>query len=177
MAWRNIFELGACDVYVQWDDYDNTGQPGSERICLASDLPPAIGTVEVIDNEVVCTFNYNPGGSSGYYPKVFVAPKFDYTAATNARVIEVSAEGDRIPDNSNDTYIGRACTLFELVDWPGQFDNDFDCPGYAEAFMGTIPPDENGFVYGAAPGPIPPLADQIEGDIPVIGVTYYFPGA
>jgi hypothetical protein len=176
MAWQNIFQLGECDVYVQWQDYDNSGLPGASRICLAADLPSAIGTVEVIDNEVVCNFNYNPGGSSGYYPKVYVAPKFDYSAAIDARVIEVSAEGDLIPDNSADNYIGRACTLYELDEAPGEFDNDFECPGYAQAFMGTIPPDENGFVYGAAPGPIPPLAAQVPGDIPVIGVTYYSPG-
>lgn len=175
MPWVNMFDLGECDIYVQWQDYDNPG-PGSSQLCLASDLPIEVGTVEIVDGEVVCTFNYVHGGSSGWYPKVYCVPKYDYSAATSARVIEVSATGDEPPQAGGD-YIGRCCVVYIVTNetpYPADF---WECPGYAEANMGTIPPDESGFVFGAEPGPIPPLADQEPGDMPCIGATYYFPGS
>lgn len=65
--WKNIFDLGDWDVYVQFYMHD--------YLIPIADLDPFIGAVTVVDGDIVCSFTSSSGSGNGApQPRIVVMP-------------------------------------------------------------------------------------------------------
>jgi hypothetical protein len=74
MAWTNIFDLAEWQVYVQFSGQTLFPDPDSTaRLVRAEDLDPAVGTVEIVEGEIVLNLEAVSGGG-GMAPLIVVMP-------------------------------------------------------------------------------------------------------
>ena len=127
-TWTNIFDLGEWDVYVRYDGI--TAAPSEDAWVLAADLDPAVGTVEVIDGLIVCSFEA-AGGSGGVpTPSIVVMPKFSISApcrltcpdfgSINTNTSYFGAEVSGVTSNGDGTFTVHNADLGNAIDYANQ---------------------------------------------------------
>jgi hypothetical protein len=178
MAFRNIFELGECDVFVRWNDVNEDTSRGTTLLININDLPtnPStngyIGTVQVVGNQVVCNFDYDIVGISGHYPTIVVVPKFDYVSAIGARITEVDFSGPEAPGGNR--YVGLVGRITQAGASSGIMQYDITL-GTSEVSTEPMTEDPGGATFSATvPDPLP--AQVGANQLPCIGVDYEFIG-
>lgn len=99
MDWYNIFDLGEWDIYVRYKGIKESPTPDSRNYWVkATELDPAVGSVEVVGGEIICDFE-NLSGSGGVEISVVVAPVgwTPDTAPVRVSAYSVDGSGDREP--------------------------------------------------------------------------------
>jgi hypothetical protein len=178
MAWVSAFDLGECDVYVRFKGGDvGGGTPGDETLVRADLLDTRIGTVQVINGEVVCDFVPDIGGSSGFMPTVAIVPKFDLSTTTGWRVLEMSASGDgSLPGGEN--YGAGSGLMWEdpLGSDPKTYQFDPGAAGAQGATMAPLSMDDGSFFGVYVPNSaMPEKVDDT--DLVAIAAQYFNAGS
>lgn len=177
MTFRNIFELGECDVFVRWNDVNEDTSRGTTLLINITDLPtnPSangyIGTVEVINGEVVCNFDSDISGRNGHYPTIAVVPRFDYRNAIAARITETDFSGPSAPGGSR--YVGLVGRIAQAGQSNGvmQYDLTWSAPGTISEPMTE---DVGNTFSSTVLDPLPPQVGATE--LACVGVDYEFIG-
>ncbi len=177
MAFRNIFELGECDVFVRWNDFNEDTSRGTTLLINITDLPtnPSangyIGTVEVINGEVVCNFDSDISGRNGHYPTIAVVPRFDCRNAIAARITETDFSGASAPGGIR--YIGLVGRMNEAGQSNGIMQYDFNLDTQ-DVIIEPMTEDPGGSFSATIQDPLPAEVDPSQ--LPCVGVDYEFIG-
>lgn len=109
-AWKNIFDLGDWQVYVRFQGAEVTDPDSEEYWVKAEDLDPAVGTVQVVNGQIVCEFVDTPD-ASGITPSIVVFP-LDPIASGIARLTCSGADAGILADVSASAF-GEMLTVTE----------------------------------------------------------------
>ena len=134
--WTNIFDLGDWDIYVKFVGATESPSPDSRYYYVkAADLHPDVGTVSVVNGEIICEME-DASSSGGYAPAIVLLPQFA-APQVQYRVTCTGFDGR-----------GEAAPVISVRDGPAEWDPEYNFDLYFE--------DSNGFVLPtASPGPLP----------------------
>lgn len=129
--WTNVFDLGDWDIYVKYSGVTEYPTPDSKNYYVkAAELDPAIGSVSVVNGEIVCEMQ-EQSSAGGEAPAVVLMPKF---AAPEA-VYRLSGTGfNGVP------WTDRVTSIDPAYDSPGAWDAGTSNIGYVESYDSLLTP-------------------------------------
>lgn len=129
--WTNIFALGDWDIYVKFSGVTLFPTPDSKNYYVkAAELDPAIGSVSVVNGEIVCEMQ-DQATSGGEAPAVVLMPKF---AAPEAGYRVTGTGFNGVP------WTDRVTSIDPADGSPGAWDAGTSSIGYVASYDGLATP-------------------------------------
>lgn len=129
--WTNVFDLGDWEIYIQFSGVTQSPVPDSWNYYVkAAELDPAIGSVSVVNGEIVCEMQ-DQATSGGEAPAVVLMPKF----AAPEVVYRVTGAGfNGVP------WTDRVTSIDPADGSPGAWDVGTSSIGYVASYDGLQTP-------------------------------------